>query len=287
MFQLILKKKAFYLAILGLIFTFIVIIKSGKNPTASQPLIEPVKNPFKKSIAASGIVESINENSRVAPPVSGLVKNIYVTAGQAVKKGDLLFELDDRQLYGQSLVQKANYQKLLARSEKIKNLSSPQYISKDERDNILNDLKIAEAELKRTDLLLDQLKVKSPFDAIVLQLNIRPGEFVSTPIGNSGNYEPPVLLGSETGIQIRADVDEMNAQLIKPESRAKAFLKGSANQDGIDLKFVRVEPYVIPKKSLTGDNLERVDTRVLQVIFQAINSQKIYMGQQLDVYIEY
>ena len=33
------------------------------------------------------------------------------------------------------------------------------------------------------------------------------------------------------------------------------------------LSFVRVEPYVVPKKSLTGDNTERVDTRVLQVIY--------------------
>ena len=34
------------------------------------------------------------------------------------------------------------------------------------------------------------------------------------------------------------------------------------------LTFVRVEPYVVPKKSLTGDNTERVDTRVLQVILR-------------------
>ena len=34
------------------------------------------------------------------------------------------------------------------------------------------------------------------------------------------------------------------------------------------LAFVRVEPFVVPKKSLTGDNSERVDTRVLQVIYE-------------------
>lgn len=287
MFQLILKKKAFYFALLGFFLTILVVVKSGQTPQPSKPLVEPVKNPFSRAIAASGIVESINENSRVAPAVSGLVKNIYVVSGQKVKKGDLLFDLDDRQLYGQYLVQKANYEKLLARSEKVKSLPNPRYISKDERDNILNDYRIAEAELKRTDLLLDQLKVKSPFDSVILQVNIRPGEFVSTPLGTTSGYEPPILLGNESGIQIRADIDEINAHLIKPESRAKAFLKGFGNQPGIDLKLARIEPYVIPKRSLTGDNLERVDTRVLQVIFQAVSSQKIYVGQQLDVYIEY
>ena len=51
-----------------------------------------------------------------------------------------------------------------------------------------------------------------------------------------------------------------------------------------DLTFVRVEPYVVPKRSLTGESTERVDTRVLQVIY-AIDapSPGLYVGQQLDV----
>jgi hypothetical protein len=53
------------------------------------------------------------------------------------------------------------------------------------------------------------------------------------------------------------------------------------------MTFVRVEPYVVPKKSLTGDNTERVDTRVLQVIY-ALDSkeQTFYVGQQMDVFID-
>ena len=49
---------------------------------------------------------------------------------------------------------------------------------------------------------------------------------------------------------------------------------------------MRVEPYVIPKKSLTGDNTERVDTRVLQVIY-AIDPRgtPLYVGQQVDVFL--
>jgi hypothetical protein len=44
---------------------------------------------------------------------------------------------------------------------------------------------------------------------------------------------------------------------------------------------------VIPKKSLTGGNTERVDTRVLQVIY-AIDapSDRLYVGQQLDVSLD-
>jgi len=49
---------------------------------------------------------------------------------------------------------------------------------------------------------------------------------------------------------------------------------------------VRFEPYVIPKKNLTGDNTERVDTRVLQVIYALERNAPVYVGQQMDIYIE-
>ncbi len=64
------------------------------------------------------------------------------------------------------------------------------------------------------------------------------------------------------------------------------MLRGDTRQE-YPLTFVRVEPYVIPKKSLTGDNTERVDTRVLQVIY-AIESgrDRVYVGQQVDVFIQ-
>ena len=53
------------------------------------------------------------------------------------------------------------------------------------------------------------------------------------------------------------------------------------------LTFVRIEPYVVPKKSLTGDNTERVDTRVLQIIYRFERPPfPVYAGQQVDVFIE-
>jgi HlyD family secretion protein len=43
----------------------------------------------------------------------------------------------------------------------------------------------------------------------------------------------------------------------------------------------------VPKKSLTGDNTERVDTRVLQVIYALeTKNRPIYVGQQMDVFVD-
>ncbi|MGL4552075.1 MAG: HlyD family secretion protein [Gemmataceae bacterium] len=132
---------------------------------------------------------------------------------------------------------------------------------------------------------LARLKVKAPelrHRALeVLQVNVRPGEFV-----NAAGGSALVVLGSTKQLHVRADLDEHDIHRFSPRAAARAMLRGDPSQE-YPLTFVRVEPYVVPKRSLTGDNTERVDTRVLQVIY-AVGSgpSRLYVGQQLDVYIE-
>jgi hypothetical protein len=67
---------------------------------------------------------------------------------------------------------------------------------------------------------------------------------------------------------------------------ARAFLRGNS-AISFDLSFAYIEPYVLPKTELSGASTERVDTRVLQVVYSVIKGDlPIYAGQQLDVYIE-
>ena len=285
MIKTLIRKKAFYLALVGIVLSILLVIRSNPKSVESTPLAQPNRNPFKQAVAASGIVESVGENTRLAPAVSGLVKSMGVKPGDKVTADSVLLRLDDRALRGAYEVQQAQVAKLDARYAKLKRLSNPEALSADERDTLRYDWQSAHAELKRIELLLDQLQLKAPRDGVILQVNTRVGEYVTTPI--SENYVPPIVLGASHGLQIRADVDEVNAPLIKSDAKAVAYLRGVGEKKAIPLSFVRIEPYVIPKKSLTGDNTERVDTRVLQVIFRTDETADLYVGQQLDVYIEY
>ena len=124
--------------------------------------------------------------------------------------------------------------------------------------------------------------MRAPRDGTVIQVNIRAGEYAATAPKN------PAMIVGETGrLQVRADVDEQNATRIRPGQKARASLKGDPSVI-FPLEFVRVEPYIIPKVSLTGAGTERVDTRVLQVIFSLERPENppIYVGQQVDVFIE-
>jgi HlyD family secretion protein len=55
----------------------------------------------------------------------------------------------------------------------------------------------------------------------------------------------------------------------------------------VPLQFVRVQPYVTPKIELSDERQERVDVRVLPVIFdfRADPALKLYPGMLVDVYI--
>jgi hypothetical protein len=69
-------------------------------------------------------------------------------------------------------------------------------------------------------------------------------------------------------------------------AKAIATVRGNADLR-TPVTFVRFEPFVLPKKSLTGESTERVDTRVLQVIYRVENEAlPLFVGQQMDVFIE-
>jgi multidrug resistance efflux pump len=141
----------------------------------------------------------------------------------------------------------------------------------------------AKAQVDQAQVEVDRLTVKALVDGEVLQVNVRPGEFVGAP-----PEKALIVLGSTTQLHIRVDIDEYDIPRFKPNAPAKAVLKGQS-KNFFPLRFVRIEPYVIPKKSLTGDNTERVDTRVLQVIYAVDNTapnNKLFVGQQVDVFID-
>src|SRR2546421_6436823 len=139
----------------------------------------------------------------------------------------------------------------------------------------------AEAQVKMAETNIDRLTMLAPIAGVILQNKVRLGQFAQCgPLS-----EPLMILGSVTPLNVRVDVDEHDAWRVRGGAQAVASPRG--NTIRIPLEFVRFEPYVIPKKSLTGDSTERVDTRVLQLIYRVRDAEpSVYVGQQMDVYIE-
>lgn len=95
-----------------------------------------------------------------------------------------------------------------------------------------------------------------------------------------------IVLGDISVLHVRVDIDENDLTRFKAGLPGKAYRRGDPTRQ-IALNFVRIEPYVIPKKALTGAGTERVDTRVLQVIYAVDKTDlPLFVGQQVDVYLD-
>jgi multidrug resistance efflux pump len=140
----------------------------------------------------------------------------------------------------------------------------------------------ARAEVDVARVEVDRRVIKAPIAGKVLRVNVRPGEFAQAGVLST----PLMIVGSLTPLHVRVDVDENEAWRVGEGRGAVAFLRGNSEFEA-NLKFVRFEPYIVPKRSLTGESTERVDTRVLQIIFEVRNADfPMFVGQQVDAYIE-
>lgn len=150
------------------------------------------------------------------------------------------------------------------------------------------DIEIAEADVGQARAQVGQIRteivratVVSPAEGIVLQVNVRAGERVT-----ELDTKALMVLGDLSTYHVRVDIDERDIARFQRGAPARAYPRGETAHV-IAMRFVRVEPYVVPKKTLTGDNTERVDTRVLQVIYAVQQAEHpVYVGQQLDVFID-
>ncbi len=143
------------------------------------------------------------------------------------------------------------------------------------------NINLAAAQIEQTLTEIARATVLAPIDGHLLQISVRPGEFVGAQPGQA-----LMMIGDLSKYHVRVDIDEHDIGRFRPDAPAKVVIRGPDRRE-VKVKFIRVERYVTPKRALTGDNTERVDTRVLQAIYEMETPpQPIYVGQQVDVFIE-
>ena len=139
--------------------------------------------------------------------------------------------------------------------------------------------------------LLLKYTVRAPADGVVLAVNATVGGFVST----QGAYDtytqgmtPVLVLGTaHAQLHVRCYVDEILVPRLPQPARMKAQMMVRGSDVKIPLEFVRIQPVVSPKIELSDQRLEKVDVRVLPIIFSFAQpaDRKVYPGQLVDVYI--
>src|SRR5436190_2153433 len=246
------------LALAGAGYAILTVAIGSQPAPVAKPVADPSRPPFETYIAGSGILEAVGQNIAIGSPLPRLALEVNVKVGDEVDEGAPLFRLDARDLQAEAGVWKADLQ--VAEAE----------------------VASAEAQVLQTEIEIARLTVRAPLRGVVLQVNLRAGEFAP-----SGALQTPLMLFCRLDqMNLRVDVDENDAWRFRKDAAAVAFVRGNRELK-TELKFERVEPYVVPKRSLTGDSTERVDTRVMQAVYSFDrNRLPVYVGQQMDVFIE-
>ncbi|MGV3651798.1 MAG: HlyD family secretion protein, partial [Devosia sp.] len=137
-------------------------------------------------------------------------------------------------------------------------------------------LVVAETELAITE-------IRAPVAGRVLTVTTRAGQYAA--VGGSG--DPLVTLAPVGPLQVRAEVEEADLPLLLDGSAATGFPRGAGPDAGVPLTFLRREPLLKPKTTLAGGTAERIDTRVIEVVFEVTRDDAgLVPGQLLDVLID-
>lgn len=286
------------------------VVRTQPYRETTDPPARPAVSDFTDTVAAVGLIEASTENISIGTPLPGVVARVLVTAGENVKAGDRLFELDTRQLQAeltvrqqavevaraQTRVAEARVADLTRQLEFAEQVKDKRAISAEELTRRRSAVETAAAELDQSgaavaaaesqvhavEVDLDRSVIRAPMAAEVLQVKMRVGEFAPA----APTTAPLILLGRSKPLHVRVDVDEHEAWRVRKGAGAVGHVRGNADLKA-PLQFVRFEPFVVPKQSLTGASTERVDTRVLQVIYRvSADDVPLFVGQQLDVFID-
>jgi HlyD family secretion protein len=287
-------------------------ISTGKpEQTAVAAIQTPAIAPSGKGgvVAGAGVVQPSSELVAIGVPVSGLVKTVEVRVGAEVRRGQVLFTIDDREAQADIGAKEAAV--ALAKqnlnsaeidvADKATNLKSYEAID-DKRAMIAEELTrrrfatqssasklaVSRATMNQFQAQLVQARtagnlrtVRAPIDGTILQLKVRVGEFVPA----MQLAEPLITMGAIKPLHVKIDIDEADITRANLSSIATISLRG-APQKTVETKFVRIEPLVVPKRSLTNSANERVDTRVLQVVYELpANAEGYFVGQQVDAFV--
>ena len=297
---------AFAGVLIGLVSAYIFGIEKKPQP----PVFKPASNPYADGIYAEGIIESYQTsgaNINMYPEIPGTISHIFVDEGNAVKKGAPLIQIDDSVQRATVEQQKAQVELASAsfksaedqlNKQKKSYELEPRSVSKNDLDNAENAVNVARAnvevmrkqyELSQT--LLSKYSIKAPADGVILSINTSVGSYISAQ-GTYNTYTQgfsPILVmgGSQTYIGVRCYIDEILIHRLPKTSHMKATMHIRGTDIDIPLEYVRVQPYVSPKIELSNQRAERVDVRVLPVIFRFERPKNIsiYPGQLVDVYI--
>jgi HlyD family secretion protein len=301
------------IAVIGIIGSIAYLMTSQPDTSLSDPKETPARTPQSQrqtgSIVGTGVTEPSSEVVDIAAHVPGVIAKVFVVPGDQVSAGQDLLEIDSRNAraaVSEAVARAATARQSIVAAQTSLRVAQNQYalyqqvddtraVSQQEvitrRDAVADaraQLAVAQAQARQAEaqaaqarVELDRHIVRAPAAMEVLQVDTRAGEYA----GTQGTASVLMKLGATKPLHVRLDIDENQIEKIAIGQPAVISARGDAKRQ-VKAVFVRAEPLIVPKRSLTNSATERVDVRVLQLIFALPeDGSQFFVGQQVDGFV--
>ena len=196
-------------------------VKRGGVQTVTTMVLEKKDVPL--VIESTGTVAAANIVD-IRPMITNTVKEIHIKEGQDVKKGQLLFTLDDRN-------DRANYDRAKALADdaqrqlqRAKELVAKNFISKAGLDTAEANAKSAMATARAAEAQLSFDSIRSPIDGRSGIINVFPGSLVQA--SNVVVSSTTSTATSTTGAMVTiTQIDPINVQFIVAENNIPLLMQ--------------------------------------------------------------
>ncbi|MEN4044952.1 MULTISPECIES: efflux RND transporter periplasmic adaptor subunit [unclassified Sulfurimonas] len=232
-----------------------------------------------ESLTLSGSVISDNQKM-ITSRFMGFVTNVNTSEGEKVKKGQILYSIDSREIDSAkrqaelSLQMYQNqYTNVKLNLERYKRLLKKDMVSKYEVENMelaaknLQDMiNIAKARLQEVENQYKYLHVKAPNDGVVVAKNIKVGEMAMPGM-------PAIVLSDLSDLKISAEIAESNLNLIHHGKKVKVEIPS------VGVKTIGTITAIIPNSN------PMTHTFKIKVSFKTLN-KSVYPGMYATVTID-
>jgi len=135
--------------------------------------------PLVDEIEALGTARA-NESVDIRPRIASLVESVAFDEGEYVERGDLLVELENREIVAGLALAEASLSESRSLYERSKQLASTNAISASNLEQLLAQVKVDEAQVQAARARLANTRISAPFSGRIGLRNVSPGSFVDT-----------------------------------------------------------------------------------------------------------
>lgn len=206
-------------------------------PPAKVAVAPAVQADFPVMLAGIGSLEATRQ-VMVAAEVDGRVAQILFTPGEEVKAGQLLVQLNDAPEQGELARLQAQARNARALLDRTRRLVPLQAATREQLDQAVADHEQAAADVRRVQALIDQKRIKAPFDGVLGVRRVNLGQFARA-------GDPLVSLTDASSLYVNLTLPEQALGVLRVGQPVAVTVDAHAGRE-FPGKVTTVEPQVDP-----------------------------------------